>query len=101
MGRTLHFQQIVDSRLEEEGTDLKALLLQWVQDTTEALGRLPSVVVQTGQPLFYTFPPESRDPNPTTQWRVDFYVRKDRRTTWDQVYETVNQVKSAHYSFLK
>ena len=96
MGRTLHFQQITDSRFEEEGADLKALLLQCVQDTAEALGRLPSVVVQTGRPRRFTFLDGS-----IVQWRADFYITKDRRTTWNKVYETVNQVRPVHYSFLK
>ena len=97
MGRTLHFQQIADSRF---GGD-EALLSQLVQDTVEALSQLPGVFGQIGQPRELTFPPGSQDTNPTTQWRVDFYVTKDRRTTWNEVYETVNQVRPVHYSFLE
>jgi hypothetical protein len=95
MSRTLHFQQITDSRLDE-GADLKVLLSQLVQDTVEALDQLPSVVVQTGRPRRITFLGGS-----VVQWRVDFYVTKDRRTTWNKVYETVNRIRSANYSFLK
>ena len=97
MGRTLHFQQIADSRCKEN----KALLFRLVQDTVEALSQLPGVFAQIGQPRELTFPPESQDTNPITQWRVAFHVTKDRRTTWDQIYEAVNQVRPAYYSFLK
>ncbi len=90
---TLHFQQIVDSR---QRGDSKALLDKRVEEIKDKLAALPDVTVRVENPRKVYFGP----PEPSVQWRVDFYVRKtSRATTWDDIYRAVNSVKAVPYSF--
>ena len=82
--RTLFFMQVADS----EDT-----LIERGEKILYDLSKLPSVNVKVNnlRKLFF-----GKD----HQWRVDFYVVKDSRITWDKVYETVNQTKAPYYKFI-
>lgn len=90
---TLHFQQIVDNRRKGE---TKALLMKRVGEIKRKLAKLPDVTIRVGAPRRVHFGP----PEPSMQWRVDFWVRKSsRKTTWNDIYRAVNSVKAVPYSF--
>lgn len=90
--RTMAFQQIVDSRFNQ---DLK-LLNRVVGKICLALITLPGTEVRVTEPYKLTF----SGSEPCVQWRVNFWVRKDRRTTWDKIMETVNSISAAPYKFV-
>ena len=82
--RTLFFMQVADS----EDT-----LIERGEKILYNLSKLPSVNVKVNnlRKLFF---------DKDHQWRVDFYVVKDSRITWDKIYETVNQTKAVPYKFI-
>jgi len=91
MASAIRFQQIVDSR--NKG-DTKALLERRVNQIKSNLMTLPGVTVRAFTPRKVFFGP----PEPSTQWRVDFYVTKTgRASTWNDVYKAVNKVKPAYF----
>ena len=90
--RTLTFQMIADSRFNQ---DLK-LLNRTAGKICLKLLCLPGVEVRVTEPYQLSFP----EPDPCLQWRVNFWVRKDRRTTWNQIMETVNKVFAPAYKFI-
>lgn len=89
--RILYFQQIADSRFGED----KASLIVRVKEILENLGNLPGVVADAGGFTHLTF-----FNSEVTQYRVTFYVRKDRRTTWPQIYRAVNAVCAVKYTLI-
>ena len=94
MGRTLTFQQIVDSRLK--GGETRKDLTRIVSAVKTNLRKLRGVKVWTGKPRKVVFGP----PEPSIQWRVDFRVKKTSNdTTWNDIYRAVNRVRAVPYSF--
>ena len=88
---TLHFQQIADSRFGENEESLNSK----IKGVLENLGKLPGVHVDVGKPGSLSF-----DGNSTAQYRADFWVTKNRQTTWEQVYRAVNAICAVPYRFL-
>lgn len=88
--KTLSFQQIADSR---DGEDEQALELI-VSQVLENLRCLPGVNVEVGP----THPVSFRR-RQVIQYRADFWVTKDRQSTWEQVYRAVNAVRPVPFTF--
>ena len=90
--KTLHFQQIADSRFNTGLPDLELRISQ----ITSKLSDLPGVTVKVDEPYRIDW----GEPDPNTQYRANFYVTKDKRVTWDTIYALVNSVKPVYYRFI-
>ena len=94
MARTLFFEQIVDSRLDDgnEGELLQALKDRNKKITADlnAMGLFVTVT----EPVRITWPDGY-------QFRSSFAVRKGAaRCTWNDVYGAINRHKAAKYRFI-
>ncbi|WP_121616606.1 hypothetical protein [Virgibacillus halodenitrificans] len=91
MGRTLTFEQIVDSRFELTKEDL----LQRHERLMTLLVKQKSLTVVSGKPIKYEWP------NGTVQYRIRYHIKKEgRKLKWNDVYCLVNSVKPVPYDFI-
>jgi len=94
MAKTLFFQQIIDSRYEDCTEDAMFTLAARV---AFALNKVSGArIVNQDEPRFINW----KDYEPCTQFRVDFYVQKDRRTKWNDIYKAINSVHAVPYKFI-
>lgn len=94
MPRTLTFEQIVDSRFNEDMTDLK----QRHTNLMELLNNQESLTVKHGQIYEVDFTNTSEN---NMQYRIEYWIEKrGRKLTWNDVYSIVNSVKAVPYKFI-
>lgn len=88
--RTLTFVQITDSRFEPAETVLDTLNAR-IAAIKEKLN-LPGIQLHVSSPWLV-------DWDDHIQYRTRFRVTKDRRITWNAIYELVNSVHAVPYKF--
>ena len=89
--RTLVFQQIVDSRWNED----LPLLLSRVETIKKGLEPY-NIELRIGTPrqLFWS------EPEPSFQWRVHCQIKKiGKNPTWNTIMAIINRIKPPHYSW--
>lgn len=95
MIRTLTFEQISDSRFSGSKLELEENSRKIIRELSALIGI--TVKVEEIRELEFT--------NPDTQeksisWRQRFFIKKTgRKTTWNDVYRTVNETKAVPYDF--
>lgn len=103
MGRTLYFQQVTDSRSEE---NILELLTQRVNKLKELLN-IDGIEIQVTEPELIEW--NHRDWSSLLkdyidkhyQYRSSFFITKNtRKLSWNDIYKIVNSVKAVPYSFL-
>lgn len=103
MGRRLYFQQVTDSRSEE---NILELLTERVNKLKELLN-IEGVEVLATEPELIEW--NYRDWSSLLkcyidkhyQYRSSFFVTKNtRKLSWNDIYKIVNSVKAVPYSFL-
>ena len=105
MSRTLTFLLISTHRLDGTGPPLgggsKANLIRMKEQVLARLDQLPAVSAEAGHIREYHWHrDELANFEKATQWRVRLWINKGRATTWNQIYNTVNEVYAPHYKFL-
>ena len=90
--RTLTFQQIADSRFNENQDTLNHVVERIFHD----LFHLPGLTVKAKG----VYELEFKGKEPSKQWRVNFYIYKDRRVTWSKIMEIVNNIQAPFYKFI-
>lgn len=88
------FCQIADSRLENVSDEAKlnSLLSKRLNKLETSLSNLPGVRFAHLPSRLLTWPDES------FQYRSDWVMLKSRLVTWDQVYESINQIHAVHFA---
>lgn len=95
MERTLKFDFIADGRVGQTEDNL----VKWDKELKKAFVRLPGVRITENTVIRHLrFSPTCEPKN--SQWRKTYYIRKTRATTWDKIYETVNEVKVCVFHFI-
>ena len=89
--RTLHFEQIADSRFTP---DIDKEIERLKKGVSKQLSNLNSVTFEVKDNNTIDFD------DGTKQNRVDFYVKKTRATTWNDIYGAVNSIQPVPYKFL-
>jgi hypothetical protein len=88
--RVLTFEQITDSRFDE---NIKELLEQRVQRLEEEFSKLEGVSFEHDNICFY-------EGDEWSQYRCRCYVKKStRKITWNDIYRLVNNIKAVPYDF--
>ena len=88
--RTLHFQQITDSRFESD-------ILHTLLERNKKIKRLLSI---EGIENLRIDNPRKLDFGDCIQYRSDFYIIKNNKIKWDTIYGIVNNVKAVPYKFI-
>lgn len=95
MSRTLHFQQITDSRFEPIEECLP--ILQERVDRIKELLNIEGVTVNVDDPYLIDWRNTSEN---NIQYRANFYITKrTRKVTWNDIYGLVNSIKAVPYKF--
>jgi len=95
MSRTLHFQQITDSRFEPIENCLP--ILQERINRIKELLNIEGVSITIEEPYIVDWRNTSEN---NIQYRANFYITKrTRKVKWDDIYELVNSVKAVPYKF--
>ncbi len=107
MSRTLHFQQITDSRFMDRKKCLP-VLNDRIQKIKELLN-IENVTVEIGKPYLLEWGDKTKEEkgrdgydtdNYNIQYRANFRVKKyTRKVTWNDIFELVNSVKAVPYNF--
>lgn len=87
--KTLHFQQITDDRFDDNILDLLNSRIEKIEELLDIEG-VESVIVTNPRLIYF---------GDSKQYRSNFYVRKNRKITWNQIYGIVNSVKAVPYKF--
>ena len=95
--KTLHFNVITDGRFG--GT--RELLEERVKKIIEDLRQLEGVEIVNEEHLISGIYQLYFEDEESCQWRTEFYVaKKGRKTTWNDVYGTVNKTYAPYYKFV-
>ena len=93
--KTLTFVQISDSRFSGSEKELESICKNVVDELSSLIG----VSVRTENMRVVKFTNfESSD---SYSWRKRVFVQKTKETTWNNIYKTVNKVKSVPYKFVQ
>ena len=96
MPRTLTFEQITDSRFGGTLEDLKARDLALIN----RFNQLSGLIVRSEECRTLLFDNDNGVGGKSNSFRKRYYIQKlNRKTTWNEIYDAINKIKAAYYSF--
>jgi Txe/YoeB family toxin of Txe-Axe toxin-antitoxin module len=94
MSKTLKFQQITDSRFED---NILELLKERIIKIKNLL-KIEGVMTFTSEPYLVDW---SNTSEGNIQYRADFFISKNtNKTTWSEIYKLVNSVNAVPYKLI-
>jgi|LSQX01.3.fsa_nt_gb hypothetical protein len=98
MARKLYFQQITDSRFENE-EDCLPILNKRIEKLKKLLD-IENVNITVSNPRLLEWG-KAEGAEEHIQYRADFIIeKKTRKVTWNDIYKMVNSVKAVPYKFI-
>jgi len=101
MKRKLKFQFITDDRFERYGKDILKTIVEMNVELKNKLSKLP-VKVDDYKPRMLSFTDHDQSGNPyeIIQYRIDYYLEKTGKITWNDIISIINSVQAPCYKFI-
>ena len=99
--RKLKFQFITDNRFERHSKDILKTIIGMNTELKNKLSKLPVKIDDYGpRKLSFTDHDQNGKSYEIIQYRIDYYLEKTGKITWNDIMIVINSIQAPYYKFI-